>query len=66
MNHNLKEVAIKAKLIGSGYNGFDRTELSPAEKRFAEMLVIDCAERIEGIYGGKELGMYLKFCYGIK
>lgn len=40
----LKELAIEAGLISENYNGFDRTELSGAEKKFAELLLKEASE----------------------
>lgn len=43
-NELIKELAVKANLIAAEANGFDRTTLTPAEKRFAELIVRECAE----------------------
>jgi hypothetical protein len=49
MNKNMiiKQVAIEAGLIVGEYNGFDRQELTPAEKRFAELIVRECVDEIK-------------------
>jgi hypothetical protein len=39
----LNELAIQANLIAADYNGFDRTYLSTAEKKFAELIIKECA-----------------------
>lgn len=42
-------LAVEARLIGSGYNGFDRTKLAPAERRFAELIIRECMECAEWV-----------------
>jgi hypothetical protein len=39
----VKFLATKANLIAAEYNGFDRTELTLAELKFAELIVQECA-----------------------
>jgi hypothetical protein len=34
-------------------------------EKFAELIVCDCAKLIEDVHN-KDLGLYLKFCYGIE
>ena len=46
MNKRIEELAIEAKLISSEPNGFDQTNLSKAQKKFAELIVRECAEQI--------------------
>jgi hypothetical protein len=36
---NIKELAVQAGLIVGEYNGFNGQELTPAEKRFAELIL---------------------------
>jgi hypothetical protein len=43
MNERIKQLAVEANLISAEYNGFDRTSLNPAEKKFAELIVQYCA-----------------------
>ena len=40
----LEELAIEAGLISAIYNGFDRTKLSTAEKKFADLLLKEAAD----------------------
>jgi hypothetical protein len=42
MNIRFKELAQEADLIASESNGFDRTSLSTAEIRFAQLIVDQC------------------------
>ena len=42
-NEFIKELAVKANLIAAEANGFDRTTLTNAEKKFAELIVKECA-----------------------
>lgn len=44
MNERIKQLAEKAGLISAEYNGFDRTVLTKAEEKFAELLIQECAE----------------------
>jgi len=41
MNERLKELAVQAGLIVAEYNGFDRTTLTPAQQKFAELLLTE-------------------------
>lgn len=43
MTNRLEQLAIDAGLIAGETNGFDRTALSPAEQRFAELIMAECA-----------------------
>lgn len=47
MNKRIKELAIEAGLIAVKANGFDRTTLTDAEARFAELLI---KEYVSSIY----------------
>jgi hypothetical protein len=42
MNERIKLLAEQAKLIGAEYNGFDRTTITKAEQKFAELIVQEC------------------------
>jgi hypothetical protein len=42
MNERIRELAIEAKLIVSEYNGFDKTTITKAEQKFAELIVAEC------------------------
>ena len=44
MNKRIEELAIEAKLISLEPNGFDQTNLSKAQKKFAESIVQECAD----------------------
>ena len=46
MNEKIRELAIKAKLIASQYNGFDQTRLSISQQKFAELIVRECIDKI--------------------
>jgi hypothetical protein len=46
MNDHILDIAVASQLISADYNGFDRTAMSAAEKRFAEMLIVKCANII--------------------
>ena len=39
MNERIKELALKAGLISSEYNGFDRNTLTTTEMKFAELII---------------------------
>jgi hypothetical protein len=47
MTEKFKRLAIEAKLIAPEYNGFDQTKLSPAQQKFAELIVKECLVKIE-------------------
>jgi hypothetical protein len=47
MNERIKQLAIEAKLIAAEPNGFDQTSLSPAQVKFAELIVKECTEHLE-------------------
>lgn len=44
MNERLKRLGVEAGLISAEYNGFDRTELTEAEKKFAEAIINQCVK----------------------
>ena len=44
MNERIKLLAIEAGIISAEYNGFDPTGLTPAQRKFAELIVRECAE----------------------
>ena len=50
----IEELAVKAQLIASEPNGFDRTQLTKAEKRFAELLIKECANIATDCYYYRE------------
>ena len=41
MKSRIKEIAVEAGLISAEYNGFDRTNLTESENKFAELIVND-------------------------
>lgn len=43
MNERIKELALQAGLISSEHNGFDPTFLTMSQKKFAELIVRECA-----------------------
>jgi len=47
MNKRIKELAVEAGLILPTPNGFDRTDPTNAEKRFAELLVKECLSHVK-------------------
>ena len=52
MNEQIKQLAIEAKLIAAEPNGFDQTRLSPAQIRFAQLIVSKCIELMDENYRG--------------
>ena len=44
MNERFTQLAVQAGLIVAEYNGFDRTTLTPAQQKFAELIVRDCLD----------------------
>lgn len=44
MNERIKKLAEQAKLIASEYNGFDRTTITKAEQKFAELIIQECID----------------------
>ena len=52
MNERIEELAVQAGLIAKEYNGFDRTVLTPAEKKFAEMILAECLVTLDSITSG--------------
>ena len=46
MNERIKQLALQAKLIASEYNGFDRTTITKAEQKFAELIVLESSKWI--------------------
>lgn len=47
MNGLIDTLAVKANLIVSEYNGFDRAAINQAEKRFAELIVQECVKSVQ-------------------
>jgi hypothetical protein len=44
MNERIQELAVEAGLIVATWDGFNRRQLVPAERRFAELIVRECLE----------------------
>ena len=44
MNKQIKELAVKAGIISAEYNGFDSTVLTTSQRKFAELIVRECAD----------------------
>lgn len=44
MNQRIQELAIDAGIVSAEYNGFDPTGLTKAQRKFAELIVRECAE----------------------
>jgi hypothetical protein len=44
----IEALAIEAGLISSNSNGFDSTALTPAQLRFAALIIRECAALVEG------------------
>ena len=47
MNERIKELAVEAGIISAEYNGFDPTGLTKAQRKFAELIVRECIDKIE-------------------
>jgi hypothetical protein len=70
MNERIRELAEQAGLITLESNGFDRTTITPAEKRFAELIVRECARKADQIENyvktDNSCGDYLKKHFGVE
>jgi len=44
MNERIRELAVEAGIISAEYNGFDPTGLTKAQRKFAELIVRECAD----------------------
>ena len=51
MNERIRELAVQAGVISAEYNGFDPTSLTKAQRRFAELIVRECADWINDNVG---------------
>ena len=47
MNERIKQLAVEAGIISAEYNGFDSTSLATSQKKFAELIVRECAKRVD-------------------
>lgn len=43
MNERIQELGVAAGLIVEEWDGFNRRQLNPAEQKFAELIVRECA-----------------------
>ena len=55
MNERIKELAIEAGIISAEYNGFDSTGLTTSQRKFAELIVLECYEHCKGQVLDKEV-----------
>lgn len=62
MNKQFKELAIQARVIShNGFNGFNFTGLSPAQEKFAELLVLECINAVmDGTKEGDHYAMRIE------
>jgi len=44
MNERIRELAVEAGIISAEYNGFDPSGLTKAQRKFAELIVRECAD----------------------
>lgn len=55
---DVNDIAVQAGLIAAEYNGVARTTLTPAEQRFAELLINACTyECKQSVYGAMEIAL---------
>jgi hypothetical protein len=55
---DVNDIAVQAGLITSEYNGFDRTSLTPAERKFAELLIGACTyECKQSVYDAMSINL---------
>ena len=66
MNERIKEIAIEAGIISAEYNGFDSTGLTTAQRKFAELLIKECAEVAEDYDGAHYVGTTIKQHFGVE
>ena len=48
MNERIKQLAVKAGLLSAEANGFDPTRLSTPQQKFAELIISECANLVDG------------------
>ena len=46
MNEQINKLAIEAGLIVEEWDGFNSRSLTPAQKKFAELIVAECVEQV--------------------
>jgi hypothetical protein len=69
MNERIKEIAIEAGIISAEYNGFDATGLTTAQRKFAQLIVRECAAEADKqtIYcRGIPWGKWIKQHFGVE
>jgi hypothetical protein len=47
MNERIKQLAVEAGIISAEYNGFDSTGLTISQRKFAELIVKECANHCD-------------------
>ena len=69
MTRRFRALAVKAGVVSAEYNGFDANELSSSQRKFAELIVQECAQVLWNIDSGElhdEYDESLKKHFGIK
>lgn len=55
---DVNDIAVQAGLIASEHNGFDRTTLTPAEQKFAELIINACIHECkQSVYDAMEIAL---------
>jgi hypothetical protein len=69
MTPRFRALAVKAGVVSAEYNGFDANELSASQRKFAELIVQECAQVLWNMDSGELHDEYvesLKKHFGIK
>ena len=69
MTLRFRALAVKAGVVSAEYNGFDANELSASQRKFAELIVQECAQVLWNMDSGELHDEYvesLKKHFGIK
>jgi hypothetical protein len=69
MTQRFRALAVKAGVVSAEYNGFDANELSASQRKFAELIVQECAQVLWNMDSGELHDEYvesLKKHFGIK
>jgi hypothetical protein len=69
MTQQFRALAVKAGVVSAEYNGFDANELSASQRKFAELIVQECAQVLWNMDSGELHDEYvesLKKHFGIK
>jgi hypothetical protein len=64
MNERIRELAVEAGIISAEYNGFDPTGLTKAQRKFAELIVRECAESAS--YYGNRVRQHVLKHFGVE